>query len=923
MPLRETVPITGGVGEGSSEINPHDQPTTTATPLTSLPYHHNGNDRNNDRTDNINTERSSFPPPFSHDNADQNNNDRNNDNNNINTVISDDNTTTTTASTRNNTNQQHMISSSIPTGPTTPTPPPNSSTIFNNEFFQNQEVRRHAQAIALNIIRFVFRASPFVTRYLEELCYFIGMLLFVSLVLLHSSFYISPNNLANPSQQSLLMSTLTKSEIVTNHVQQIKLMRIFSSQEAQNLTKHFPPLLRTALFGIDFHGFNLSTNSIYDDHNSSNFFKSEHAQLLTNVSLEKSTASQIQVTNMLEDNTSVRNIIVTQNGKVADENFTLSPTSSLQADSVQPPHDIQVSTHQDLEQGKESSVLRHTSSKDLEISEKTAVPPSETQHESKEDTNYFERTQKILNLLGNALLDIFIRPFSVKPRVTCLENRIMEKYRGELIKRYENRTDTLTAASVHSFLLRLYIEGPIDKMMREWERELSLKKTKSQPFKSDTPTSQLDDTNSQSLLNAQQESSSSELQSQSHSENAKKDTSQQTSLKEKGSTTNDVSVDTPSSGETEEENNSDEWSLSLDHATDAIKSWILFKYQHSPLFTDIFNDTRLFVYTTEKGLFYISRETKQTLSIPSYTISIDWNDSCFDILGGSFPYLLSFLIGYDTTILNTFVQYNYDFNHNYTINSGVLYSRQYDEIYYLKYGQVEMDAISRGISKIAPLILNVFFVQRMARSFMVHLFQNLMFVPVLLGVIHFIDNFFSGDQKASLLVFCLIWISQIFMNNVCNSRFSKAVFPWVLHFYCSTYFIYYFSHPHGYSYLAFSTLFSVIVQKMLYLWNTCEYNYIVNHHPILRDILGTGGGNANNDDFDIFDRINAMVHQRNGIPSAPRIQNVQQFVFNLSDMNNGHAIEQQIGRFNISISLAQNNNTASSHHAPSNTTPTH
>jgi len=65
--------------------------------------------------------------------------------------------------------------------------------------------------------------------------------------------------------------------------------------------------------------------------------------------------------------------------------------------------------------------------------------------------------------------------------------------------------------------------------------------------------------------------------------------------------------------------------------------------------------------------------------------------SSSDAMGGILPYILTLPIGYDTLMLNTFIQFNYDFNHNYTINSGMLYSRQYDELYYLKHSYSEVD----------------------------------------------------------------------------------------------------------------------------------------------------------------------------------------------------------------------------------------
>ena len=218
---------------------------------------------------------------------------------------------------------------------------------------------------------------------------------------------------------------------------------------------------------------------------------------------------------------------------------------------------------------------------------------------------------------------------------------------------------------------------------------------------------------------------------------------------------------------------------------------------------------------------------------------------------------------------------------------------------------------------------NMFSSQRLIRSFAVHFFQTIMFIPILLGTVGFTDQFFSGDQKTSLLLFCLIWLSQIFMNNLCNTRYSKAIFPWFFHFHCIVYLVYYFKYPTGYSYLSFVVCLLLVGRVILYFWNRHEYEFLIRNHPVLRDFLANTNqqqnNNADGQDVAIMNRFtellsqspliqnNTRLMQQLGLGQGATVQNVQQWVFNLNDVNN-RSIEQQVGRFNIRVSIADQNN---------------
>ncbi|EFC45334.1 predicted protein [Naegleria gruberi] len=717
--------------------------------------------------------------------------------------------------------------------------------LLNNR--NDQDVRRQAQSIALEIIRLLFTSSIKVTIFLEYYLLAIGCLSFILLVALHTLFCIPPNNYLNAQQRIDYTRNVIMNSTESNALQFSKMMKIFASEKAQNTTKHFTAMFRLGLFGQDYHG-------------------------VINTTITQNETLPIQNATLIMAEADPNNPVVSGNLLSSIENSTVA-TSLNQNDTIMTET---TSSYQNtstlLESTSSNSTSENVTQNNGALENSSEEKSNEEQQEDDDIIDnlfqYYEQSTFYKSII-KPLNQFFDKRFYSKPRINCLQNTILQKYRDEIINRYYDSNDTISPLAAHSYLLRTYIEGPIDKKMKSWRRELEAK-NESIPLRESYE-----------------------------------------------------SFDT----------------------IESIKYWIVTMYETSGV-TEVFNDTRLFVYTTERGLFYIARESKQTLQVPVYTINLDWNEPCFDAFGGILPYILSYFIGYDTLMFNAFIQYNHDFNHAYTINSGMIYTKQFDEVYYLKHFEYDDDFVTRFFVKISPLILYVVSfvliyylvrttqmnilhliielqahlnsVNQILRSFLTHLFQNIMFVPVLLGVIGFIDNFFGGDQKISLMVFCLIWLAQIFLNNICSSRFSRSVFPWILHFHCGVYLTYYFRYPTGYSYFGFFVCLVLVSEMMLHFWNNYEYHHIMNYHPILRDFLGNNRANA---DPMLFDRL----LQQNGIPvlgqPQTRVQNVQQFVFNLSDMQNQRTtIEQQIGRFNISISLAQDPNNQANAPGTNNTT---
>lgn len=82
-----------------------------------------------------------------------------------------------------------------------------------------------------------------------------------------------------------------------------------------------------------------------------------------------------------------------------------------------------------------------------------------------------------------------------------------------------------------------------------------------------------------------------------------------------------------------------------------------------------------------------------------------------------------------------------------------------------------------------------------------HAAGSLVFVPVILGVLFFLFEFF-GDQLLALLALLAVWACEIYAAVACRTAASLQVFPFVFAVTFTWFFIYQFSYPFGAHYLA-------------------------------------------------------------------------------------------------------------------------
>jgi len=102
-----------------------------------------------------------------------------------------------------------------------------------------------------------------------------------------------------------------------------------------------------------------------------------------------------------------------------------------------------------------------------------------------------------------------------------------------------------------------------------------------------------------------------------------------------------------------------------------------------------------------------------------------------------------------------------------------------------------------------------------------HLIDSLVFVPIILGVLFFLFEFFD-DQLLAFLVVLAVWASEIWSITSCRTVESMKVFPRCFALFMTWFHAYFLSYPFGYSYLCLLTTSLALVCCAFHLFNRYE-----------------------------------------------------------------------------------------------------
>jgi hypothetical protein len=242
----------------------------------------------------------------------------------------------------------------------------------------------------------------------------------------------------------------------------------------------------------------------------------------------------------------------------------------------------------------------------------------------------------------------------------------------------------------------------------------------------------------------------------------------------------------------------------------------------------------------------MTEAAKYRHDVKTINISVSAHHPCFGNRWQQF--LIDNFVGYDTILTNSLLS---------ACGRGYLYNFQTKELYNLNYQQ-EFVSVSQGIedyivSKCGVLIttLFVFFTTTMSVSFtlretqsrmlkftvqlqhharhrlptyrliFIHVVESLVFVPIMIGILFFLFEFFD-DQLLAFLVLTLVWLCELFTMISVRTPLSTQFFPRFFFLYFMAFHIYFFSYNYGFSYLAFSTTAAFMQHLVLYFWNRFE-----------------------------------------------------------------------------------------------------
>ncbi|KAK4254384.1 hypothetical protein QN277_009774 [Acacia crassicarpa] len=272
-----------------------------------------------------------------------------------------------------------------------------------------------------------------------------------------------------------------------------------------------------------------------------------------------------------------------------------------------------------------------------------------------------------------------------------------------------------------------------------------------------------------------------------------------------------------------------------------------------------------YLYTMEKGYFLLPESAKSRHNIHTMNISISARHPC---LGNRWQQLLiNRVVGYDTILMNSLLT---------SSGQGYLYNYQTKEFYNLSYAQAPPEGPARFgdylVTKCGVLMMSlfVFFTTTMSVSFtlretqtrmlkftvqlqhhaqhrlptfqliFVHVIESLVFVPIMIGVLFFLFEFYD-DQLIAFTVLILVWLCELFTLISARTPISMKFFPRFFLMYFLVFHIYFFSYPYGFSYLALSTTACFMLHLISYFWNCFELpalqRFMLNrrsqlqHHP--------------------------------------------------------------------------------------------
>ena len=258
----------------------------------------------------------------------------------------------------------------------------------------------------------------------------------------------------------------------------------------------------------------------------------------------------------------------------------------------------------------------------------------------------------------------------------------------------------------------------------------------------------------------------------------------------------------------------------------------------------------VFLFSREKGYLMLTPELRQRHGIRTHRVRVGIDDACFG--AAPLPALLRYAVGFDTVVVNWIIQHA-----ALGCCGGFLYNAFSTEVFNLNYATEFVsytdDALRAALFKLGVLLTTLFlffttttlvsFTLRETQERMLkftyhlqhqvrnnlplgplvftHVVESLVFVPIMVGILFFLFEFFS-DQLLAFMVLSVVWICEVFSVLAVRTTLSTRFFPRIFFLYLSLFHIYFFSFPYGFSYLALTVCVAFLMHAVMLCFNRWE-----------------------------------------------------------------------------------------------------
>jgi len=103
-----------------------------------------------------------------------------------------------------------------------------------------------------------------------------------------------------------------------------------------------------------------------------------------------------------------------------------------------------------------------------------------------------------------------------------------------------------------------------------------------------------------------------------------------------------------------------------------------------------------------------------------------------------------------------------------------------------------------------------------------HMVDSLVYLPIMVGTLFFLFEFFGHDHLLAFVVLCIVWCGEVYSAVAVRTPSSIRFYPRFFLLYFAVFHVYFFSFPFGFTTLALTTSLGFQLHVMLHFWNQFE-----------------------------------------------------------------------------------------------------